>query len=447
MPAGDMDSEYSIGVHNRFIGIDSDMLMDPLDIIRAAQEQPRKEKEAKGKGTKKDVKQSNKNTKEKSVKVESTVQSPTENKRTEYNSDRPRGRGRGRGRGGDRGRGRGGRGGGFGSSNNEEYSSSSHDGPRPPRGACHRCGEEGHFVRNCPQQTKSAGAPMSSDGGFGAPSSGGFGSSSGGFDSPSGGFGAPQSGGFGNDGEERQGGRGGYRGGRGGRGGRGRGRGGGAREFDRRSGSDRSSVKAFDKRDGSGSYNWGTPQDDLAASEEQQAGGFGAPKESDDAPVESTEETHEAGNVSGSDENENKENAGVPEMSFADYKKQQEGSRIKPQYNIRKANEGEKLKGLKQLKKPSEEDNEADGSLFFPKKYYEEKVKMSGRVKEHLNCEFQYGSGENRHMDTDRGRRGGGGRRGGRGGGRGGRSRDESSGFGSSSKIQLENAEEFPSLG
>lgn len=396
MPAGDMDSEYSVGIKNRFIGIDSDVIEDPLEIIRAAQEKPKKEKEVKGKGTKKDGKQTTKGTKERTAKVE-TVQSPTETKRTEYNADRARGRGRGgRGRGGDRPRGRGGRGGGFGSS--------SYDGPRP--------------------QTKSV---PPSDGGFGAPVSG-FGSNSGG---------------FGNDGEERQGGRGGFRGGRGGRG-RGRGRG-GAREFDRRSGSDRSSVKAFDKRDGSGSYNWGTPQDELAASEEQQSKGFGAPKDSDDAPIESTEETQEGGNVSGSDENENKENVGTPEMSFAEYKKQQEESRSKPQYNIRKANEGERVKGLKQLKKPTEEDNEADGSLFFPKKYYEEKLKTSGRVKEHMNLEFQFASGDNRHMDTDRGRRGG--RRGGRGGSRGGRNRDESSGFGGSGQIQLENNEEFPSLG
>jgi len=203
-------------------------------------------------------------------------------------------------------------------------------------------------------------------------------------------------------------------------------------------------VKAFDKRDGSGSYNWGTPQDELAASEEQQAGGFGAPKDSD-APVESTEDTQEGGNVSGSDENENKENAGPTEMSFAEWKKQEEGTRTKPQYNIRKANEGEKIKGMKQLKKPSEEDNEADGSLFFPKKYYEERLKTSGRIKEHVKMDFQYSAGDNRHMDTDRGRRGG--RRvGGRGGSKGSRIKDESLG-GSAGQFQLENAEEFPSLG
>lgn len=56
---------------------------------------------------------------------------------------------------------------------------------------------------------------------------------------------------------------------RGGGRGRGRGRGGGGydfrgkREFDRQSGSDRSGVKAVDKRDGAGSHNWGTMKDDM----------------------------------------------------------------------------------------------------------------------------------------------------------------------------------------
>ena len=55
-------------------------------------------------------------------------------------------------------------------------------------------------------------------------------------------------------------------------------------------------------------------------------------------------------------------------MSYEDYKKQLEESRSKPQYNLRKANEGAKIQKGKPLKKPSEEENEADGSLFFPKK-------------------------------------------------------------------------------
>lgn len=55
-----------------------------------------------------------------------------------------------------------------------------------------------------------------------------------------------------------------------------------------------------------------------------------------------------------------------PQMTFDEWKKQQDENRAKPQFNLRKV-DNEK-KGMKQLKKPTEEDNEADGSLFFPKK-------------------------------------------------------------------------------
>lgn len=59
-----------------------------------------------------------------------------------------------------------------------------------------------------------------------------------------------------------------------------------------------------------------------------------------------------------------------------------------------------------------------------------------------MSLNFQYGSGDNRHLDTSR--RGGRGR-GGRGGGRSGGRRDD--GGHKSAEIALENTEEFPSLG
>jgi len=92
---------------------------------------------------------------------------------------------------------------------------------------------------------------------------------------PSEGFGFKQDREFNNE----RGGRG-MRGGRGGRMGRGEGRGGGRgrggfnesgtgfgrfgkREYDRQSGSDRTGIKPVDKREGGGSYNWGTVKDDM----------------------------------------------------------------------------------------------------------------------------------------------------------------------------------------
>lgn len=213
------------------------------------------------------------------------------------------------------------------------------------------------------------------------------------------------------------------------------------------------------------------------------------PKDNEETPVD-VEVVPDTEVLSGDENKENVE-ASVPEMTFADYKLQQDQVRSKVQHNIRKANEGEKkeTKGLKELKKETEEEQEEDGSLFFPKKYYEEKYKTSGRVKEHMNLNFQFATGENRHFDGERGgRRGGrGGRgrggRGGRGGDRGGDRGDrgdrdireqrdnsaggrdgspvvgESAGFGSNTgsglrasptddkAIQLEDDQEFPTLG
>ncbi|XP_051561817.1 plasminogen activator inhibitor 1 RNA-binding protein-like isoform X2 [Myxocyprinus asiaticus] len=128
-------------------------------------------------------------------------------------------------------------------------------------------------------------------------------------------------------------GRGGPRGGRGGRG-RGVGRNDGfdsrgKREFDRHSGSDRS-LKAEEKRGGSGSHNWGTVKDDLS--------------ELDQSNV--TEDTPEGEEHPPAD-SENKENEveevkeeGPKEMTLDEWKAQQDKERAKVEFNIRKANEG-----------------------------------------------------------------------------------------------------------
>ncbi|KAJ8277931.1 hypothetical protein GJAV_G00081810 [Gymnothorax javanicus] len=129
-------------------------------------------------------------------------------------------------------------------------------------------------------------------------------------------------------------GRGGGRGGRGGRG-RGMGRGDGfdsrgKREFDRHSGSDRSSLRAEEKRGGSGSHNWGTVKDELS--------------ELDQSNV--TEETAEGEEHPAAD-SENKENEveevkeeGPKEMTLDEWKAMQDKERAKVEFNIRKANEG-----------------------------------------------------------------------------------------------------------
>ncbi|XP_034955405.2 intracellular hyaluronan-binding protein 4 isoform X1 [Zootoca vivipara] len=127
----------------------------------------------------------------------------------------------------------------------------------------------------------------------------------------------------------------------GGRGGmRGRGRGGGMnrtfngfdqrgkREFDRQSGSDKTGVRAEDKRGGSGPRNWGAVKDDMSELEQT-------------APMEETAETEEnPGAPEG--ESPTKVAEGEPveevvqEMTLDEWKNLQEQSRPKPEFNIRK---------------------------------------------------------------------------------------------------------------
>ncbi|XP_017335300.1 SERPINE1 mRNA binding protein 1a isoform X1 [Ictalurus punctatus] len=126
-------------------------------------------------------------------------------------------------------------------------------------------------------------------------------------------------------------------GGRGARGGRGRGMGRsdgfdsrGKRDFDRHSGSDRSSLKPEEKRGGGGPHNWGTVKDELS--------------ELDQSNV--TEESPEGEEHPPAD-SENKENEveevkeeGPKEMTLDEWKAQQDKERAKVEFNLRKANEG-----------------------------------------------------------------------------------------------------------
>uniref|UniRef100_A0A2D4K4B1 Hyaluronan/mRNA-binding protein domain-containing protein n=2 Tax=Micrurus paraensis TaxID=1970185 RepID=A0A2D4K4B1_9SAUR len=127
----------------------------------------------------------------------------------------------------------------------------------------------------------------------------------------------------------------------GGRGGlQGRGRGGGMnrtfngfdqrgkREFDRQSGSDKTGVRAEDKRSGSGPRNWGSAKDDISELEQT-------------APMEETAETEESPGAPDGEppmkiaEGEPVDEI-VQEMTLDEWKNLQEQNRPKPEFNIRK---------------------------------------------------------------------------------------------------------------
>uniref|UniRef100_A0A7N6FJ48 Hyaluronan/mRNA-binding protein domain-containing protein n=1 Tax=Anabas testudineus TaxID=64144 RepID=A0A7N6FJ48_ANATE len=129
-------------------------------------------------------------------------------------------------------------------------------------------------------------------------------------------------------------GRGGARGGRGGRG-RGMGRSDGfdsrgKREFDRHSGSDRSSLKGEEKRGGSGSHNWGTVKDELNELDQSNVTDEN-PEGEEHPPADSENKENEAEEV---------KEEGAKEMTLDEWKAMQDKERAKMEFNIRKANEG-----------------------------------------------------------------------------------------------------------
>lgn len=135
----------------------------------------------------------------------------------------------------------------------------------------------------------------------------------------------------------------------------------GKREFDRQSGSDKTGVKATDKRDGGGAHNWGTHKQDMQDIEDSNKVPDMEPKDD--------------GNSNGITKPE--ETVAVEEIqyTFDEYKKLQAERAKPPVYNLRKAGEGEdkkKWKNLVPLQKKeevkSEDEYEFDHSLYLQRK-------------------------------------------------------------------------------
>ncbi|XP_061634862.1 SERPINE1 mRNA binding protein 1a isoform X1 [Phyllopteryx taeniolatus] len=204
-------------------------------------------------------------------------------------------------------------------------------------------------------------------------------------------------------------------GGRGFRGGRGRGMGRsdgfdsrGKREFDRHSGSDRSGLKGEEKRGGSGSHNWGTVKDEL--NELDQSNVTEENTEGEEHPPADSENKRE-------NEVEEVKEEGPKEMTLDEWKAMQDKERAKVEFNIRKANEGADWnKGfvLHKSKAAGKKDELIDPEPFEPKMEEEPHFrKPANDITSQLEINFG---------DLGRPGRGRGGPRGG-GGGRGGRGR------------------------
>ncbi|KAL2751494.1 plasminogen activator inhibitor 1 RNA-binding protein [Vespula maculifrons] len=218
-------------------------------------------------------------------------------------------------------------------------------------------------------------------------------------------------------------GRGGSRGGRGGYDNRGK------REFDRQSGSDKTGIKPIDKKDGAGSHNWGTHNDEIEESLNQENQDWTNDKpeaEVTPAPTETKEGGETPADTSTEEKPQEEESR---ELTLDEWKRRQ-NTRAKPQYNLRKAGEGEdlsrwkKMYALERKKEGSDEEEEAeeefDAAAEFPQR--------AGRQKRVLGIEIQFSDSRRGSGGRGRGGRGGRGERAnGRGFGNRGAPRDNDS--------------------
>ena len=120
----------------------------------------------------------------------------------------------------------------------------------------------------------------------------------------------------------------------------------GKREFDRKSGSDKSGVKPVEKREGFGKSNWGNFTEDAETTQEQ--------------PTELNNDEELNNN---NEEIENVEPAGPEEpkvLTLEEYRKQEQEKRLVPKFNIRKPGEGDTQQWKKGyvLKKEDEEEEQ-----------------------------------------------------------------------------------------
>ncbi|XP_072943879.1 intracellular hyaluronan-binding protein 4.S-like [Epargyreus clarus] len=214
----------------------------------------------------------------------------------------------------------------------------------------------------------------------------------------------------------------------------------GKREFDRRSGSDKTGVKPVDKREGGGPHNWGTLKDEWdEMNKTGSEGDVAEEKAAPDVAAAGDGQQPEAERVAPTEEEPR-------ELTLDEYKALRNAQRMAPQYNLRKAGEGEDLSQWKNLvmlekKKEGGEDDESDEEYDMAD--YPQRV---GRQKRVLGIEFTF---------SDTARRGGAGARGrGRGRGRGGpRAREEPppeerpAPRSPAAPPKVDDSKDFPSLG
>uniref|UniRef100_A0A336LT11 CSON000486 protein n=1 Tax=Culicoides sonorensis TaxID=179676 RepID=A0A336LT11_CULSO len=169
----------------------------------------------------------------------------------------------------------------------------------------------------------------------------------------------------------------------------------------RQSGSDKTGVKAVDKRDGGGAHNWGSHKQDL---EDLNKGTeYLTDGEKNDSAVEG--EIKETGEPN-ADETKPVEEE-VKEMTLDEWKAQRAATRAKPQYNLRKAGEGEDTAQWTKMipldKKKEGDSEESDNDKANPNQHG-----VAGREKKKvLDIDFHFSDSRRSGGGMGRPRRGG----------------------------------------
>lgn len=181
----------------------------------------------------------------------------------------------------------------------------------------------------------------------------------------------------------------------------------GKREFDRQSGSDKTGVKPVEKRDGGGAHNWGSHKDIMEEVDKStEIDATWGESDKNDSGI-STMENKE----SGEPEVEVVPEVEPKELTLDEYKAQQRAGRVKPQYNIRKAGEGEdpsQWKKMYELKKKENAEEESEDEEFEAS----ENPQRVGRQKHILDIDIHFNDtrrigvgGRGRGMRAGRGAR------------------------------------------
>ncbi|KAL6448372.1 hypothetical protein ACFW04_000363 [Cataglyphis niger] len=175
----------------------------------------------------------------------------------------------------------------------------------------------------------------------------------------------------------------------------------GKREFDRQSGSDKTDIKPVDKKHGAGSHNWGTHNDKIEESLNQETQEWN--NEKPESEPQAATEVKNGDTTPDATVEEKPAEEETRELTLDEWKALR-SNRAKPQYNLRKAGEGEDLSRWKKMyalekKKEGNEEEDNEEEEYDAAAKYPQRV---GRQKRVLGIEIQFS--DSRRGSGNRGR-------------------------------------------